>query len=104
MQQGKVYRNGTLAGIITKHDNENYSFEYDSNYNSFPICLAMPLTKEPYISNNLFPFFYSLLSEGTIKDLQCQQLRIDKHDDFSRLLKTSSSLVGSITISEVLDE
>ena len=104
MQQGKVYRNGVFAGTITKRDDGSYLFRYDENYTSFPICLAMPLSKKSYISKHLFPFFFSLLSEGSIKELQCVKYRLDKDDDFSRLLKTSSSLVGSITIEEVVDE
>jgi len=104
MQQGKVYRNGVFAGILTKQDDESYMFRYDENYNSFPICLAMPPSKKPYISKHLFPFFFSLLSEGSIKELQCLKYKLDKDDDFSRLLKTSSSLVGSIMIEEVSDE
>jgi len=103
MQQGKVFRNDIFAGLITKHDDETYSFKYGDTYTSFQICLAMPLSKEPYVSKHLFPFFYSLLSEGAIRDLQCQEFRIDRDDDFSRLLKTSSSLIGSISIIEVVD-
>ena len=47
----------------------------------------------------LFPFFYNLLAEGKLKDIQCKELRIDKDDDFSRLiLTTKENTIGSITI------
>lgn len=108
MQEGKVYRNSILVGIIVKHDNETYSFKYENDYlennSPFAVCLAMPTRDEPYVSNNLFPFFFGLLSEGAIKDLQCEKYRLDKNDDFSRLLKTSSSTIGSITIKEIKSE
>ena len=52
-----------------------------------------------YYSSNLFPFFYNLLAEGKLKDIQCKELRIDISDDFSRLLLTTKeNTIGSITI------
>ena len=38
-------------------------------------------------------------AEGKQKDIQCKELRIDKDDDFSRLiLTTKENTIGSITI------
>ena len=53
----------------------------------------------------MFAFFFNMLAEGSMKDLQCKQLRIDNEDNFSRLLKTTNmNTIGSITLEEVVNE
>ncbi|MGD9554422.1 MAG: HipA N-terminal domain-containing protein [Arcobacteraceae bacterium] len=106
MQKGKVYRNNVLTGYITKFSENEYSFIYCQNYlendNAKPISLTLPLQEEEFKSEHLFPFFYNLLSEGKLKDIQCKELRIDRSDDFSRLLLTTKeNTIGSITIEKV---
>lgn len=103
MQRAKVFRNNIFAGLLTKYSDSEYSFIYDSEYlkmpNIKPISLTLPLQEKEFKSNHLFPFFYNLLAEGKLKDIQCRELRIDKNDDFSRLiLTTKENTIGSITI------
>ncbi len=103
MQKGKVFRNNILAGYIIKFSENEYSFVYAKEYlnkeDAKPISLTFPLQEEEFKSNYLFPFFYNLLAEGSLKDIQCKELRIDKNDDFSRLLLTTKeNTIGSITI------
>jgi len=107
MQSGKVYRNKTMAGIISITDNGKYLFQYEQDYlnepNSKSVSVNLPLQEEAFESEYLFPFFYNILSEGALKDLQCEKYKIDKDDDFSRLLKTTKeNTIGSITIEENL--
>ena len=53
----------------------------------------------------MFAFFFNMLAEGSMKDLQCKQLKIDKDDNFSRLLKTTNmNTIGSITLEEIINE
>jgi len=103
MQRAKVFRNNILTGLLTKFNEKEYSFIYIKDYlerdNAKPISITLPLQKEEFKSEHLFPFFYNLLSEGKLKDIQCKELRIDKSDDFSRLLLTTQeNTIGSITI------
>ena len=103
MQRAKVFRNNIFAGLLTKLNEKEYVFVYDKEYlklpNKKPISLTLPLQEEEFKSNHLFPFFYNLLAEGKLKDIQCKELRIDKDDDFSRLiLTTKENTIGSITI------
>ena len=107
MQRGEVYRNGLYVGIIERDDNNIYSFQYSKEYLVHPtaqaISVTLPLQVEPFISNDLFAFFYQFLAEGSLKELQCKELKIDMDDDFSRLLKTTQDdTIGSITIKESL--
>ena len=103
MQRAKVFRNNIFAGLLTKLNEKEYVFVYDKEYlklsNKKPISLTLPLQKEEFKSPYLFPFFYNLLAERKLKDIQCKELRIDKDDDFSRLiLTTKENTIGSITI------
>lgn len=106
MQQGKIFRNNIYAGTISRTEEFEYIFEYDKEYlksnNAKAISLTLPLQGNKFTSKNLFPFFFNMLAEGNLKDIQCKELRIDNNDDFSRLLKTTNeNTIGSITIQEV---
>ena len=83
MQRGKVFRNNTFTGLLTKFDDNSYSFIYDKEYlnkdNTKAISLTFPLQEEEFTSKSLFPFFYNLLAEGKLKDIQCKELTINKN-------------------------
>lgn len=103
MQRGRVFRNGKFVGYLSKHSEDDYRFVYDKQYlqgdNAKPISLTLALQEEEHMSDHLFAFFYNLLAEGRLKDIQCRELRIEKEDDFSRLLLTTKeNTIGSITI------
>lgn len=104
-KKAAVYFNGTLAGYLSKIDNQ-YTFQYDENYLAVPanpsISLTLPKRSQPYYSVILFPFFYGLLAEGDNKELQCRILKIDETDHFTRLLKTAGfETIGGITVREI---
>lgn len=106
MQKGAVYNNGRLAGFIEKHSSEKYVFRYEESYfldESAPgISLTLPKSRLEYVSDQLFPFFAGLLTEGINKNIQCRLLRIDENDDFTRLLKTAGGdTIGAITVNEL---
>ncbi|MBC8384204.1 MAG: HipA N-terminal domain-containing protein [Candidatus Cloacimonetes bacterium] len=104
-RKGNVFLNGIFAGEIEKKDNI-YTFSYDEKYYSDiskkAISLTLPKKKRIYRSRKLFPFFFGLLAEGIVKEIQCQKLRIDENDHFTRLLKTTSSdTIGGVTVEEI---
>lgn len=106
MRQAEVLVNKTLAGILTETDDGHYVFKYDDDYlvkSEFPaISLAFPKRKEEYVSDELFPFFFNMLSEGANKAVQCQMQKIDEKDYFGLLLATAKyDTIGAITISEL---
>jgi len=103
MKTGNVFRNGMLIGTISKSDAGKYRFVYSPAYlrsdGALPFSVNFPLRAEPFVSDELFPFFFNMLSEGNLKDLQCRSLQIDEEDHFARLLRTTSSnTIGSITV------
>jgi len=106
MQKGNVFRNGTLIGAIWRDEDGLYHFQYAPEYltqkDAAGISVNLPLQEKPFVSKRLFSFFFNLLAEGAIKEIQCQELKIDPEDDFTRLLKTAhSNTIGSITVEEV---
>ena len=67
------------------------------------IGIHFPLRAEPFYSPILFSLFFAMLSEGVLKEIQCQTLRIDETDYFKRLLKTSAvDTIGALMIEEII--
>ncbi len=104
-RSGQVYRCGILAGRIEELLGGGYRFTYDTGYLASaepkPVSLTLPLQVEPFVSPTLFPFFYGLLAEGNLKNMQCQKLKLDEDDHFGRLLKTAGSdTIGDVTVVE----
>jgi HipA-like protein len=105
MSRGKIYVDGIPAGILEKRDGEFY-FTYDDDYftdQSKPsVSLTLIKSQKEYNSKVLFPFFYGLLAEGELKEIQCRTLKIDENDHFTRLLKTAGKdVIGSVTVEEI---
>lgn len=101
----RVFYNGKLAGLLTK-TGSNYRFTYDDDYllvtGSRPVSITLPLRKDAYESNVLFPAFVNMLSEGANKRIQCRLLKIDENDYFSLLLATAKDdNIGPVTIKEI---
>lgn len=106
MRKAEIYRNGVLAGVLTEIDSGSYVFTYDASYfndNSKPgISLTLPKKQLEYTSEHLFPFFYNMLSEGTNKEVQSKQLKIDENDFFGLLLATAQfDTIGAITVKQI---
>lgn len=106
MKQAEVLCNNVVAGILTETDDGHYTFKYDDAYlinaDLRPISLAFPKREEEYSSDELFPFFFNMLSEGANKAVQCQTLKIDEKDFFGLLLATAQhDTIGAITIREL---
>jgi len=103
MRRALVLSNNIIAGILIETDDMHYIFKYDDAYLINPeqrgISLSFPKRKEEYISDELFPFFFNMLSEGANKTIQCRTLKIDEEDSFGLLIATAShDTIGAITI------
>jgi HipA-like protein len=99
-----VLYNGMPAGILMKAGSL-YRFTYNEDYlgkpGSRPVSITLPLQPEPYESDELFPAFINMLSEGANKRMQCRLLKIDENDYFSLLMATAKDdSIGPITIQE----
>lgn len=106
MRAAEVLINGMLAGIITETDDGKYLFQYDDAYlldsKNRAISLSFPKRKEAFVADELFPFFFNMLSEGSNKALQCMTLKIDENDAFGLLLATAGNdTIGAITVKKL---
>lgn len=103
MRDANVFLNGQLAGILTQHNTESYTFRYTDAWfvnQALPaISLTLPKTQQEYPADHLFPFFFNMLAEGANKKLQCRLLKIDENDYFGLLLATSNKdTIGAVTV------
>ena len=106
MRAAEVFTNGVLAGTLSETDDGKYIFKYDDAYlldsRNRAISLSLPKRKEAFIADELFPFFYNMLSEGANKALQCMTLKIDENDAFGLLLATADNdTIGAITVKKL---
>lgn len=106
MRAAKVFTNSILAGTLTETDDGKYIFRYDDGYlldsGNRAISLSFPKRKEAFVADELFPFFYNMLSEGANKALQCMTLKIDENDAFGLLLATADNdTIGAITVKKL---
>jgi serine/threonine-protein kinase HipA len=100
-----VFYNDTPAGLLTK-TGHTYRFAYNEAYLADgahrPVSITLPLRKQAYESETLFPAFVNMLSEGANKRIQCRLLKIDENDYFSLLLATAKDdSIGPITIKAI---
>ncbi len=106
MRVAEVFTNGVLAGTLSETDDGKYIFKYDDAYlldsRNRAISLSLPKRKEAFVADELFPFFYNMLSEGANKALQCMTLKIDENDAFGLLLATADNdTIGAITVKKL---
>ena len=106
MRVAEVFTNGVLAGTLSETDEGKYIFQYDDTYlldsRNRAISLSLPKRKEAFVADELFPFFYNMLSEGANKALQCMTLKIDENDAFGLLLATADNdTIGAITVKKL---
>lgn len=103
VKRARVLNNGVFAGILEETPTGGYRFTYDLRYAADPLApsvsLTLPKQTTPYESPHLFAFFYGLLAEGFLKNLQCKILKIDEDDHFGRLVATAGGdVIGSVTV------
>lgn len=99
---GIVYINNEPAGTLSRR-NKEYVFRYNDAYFNNPIKKALSVTlpkkQQEYVSSELFPFFFNMLSEGINKSIQCRQLQIDENDYFSLLMATAGNeTIGAVSV------
>jgi serine/threonine-protein kinase HipA len=100
-----IYKGKIKAGELWVDEN-GYHFEYENAFmedvTSRPISVNIPKTQKTYHSNELFPYFKSILSEGENREQICKALSIDPSDDWSLLALTCQyDTIGAITVKKI---
>lgn len=101
MRQAKILIDKELAGILTEND-EAYFFEYDSSYLKRNIkkavSVTLPLQKEPFKAEYLFPFFDGLIPEGWLLNIVQKNWKLNSRDRMGLLLATCKDCIGNVSV------
>lgn len=96
--------NNQLAGVLTEDDN-GYHFKYQQEYleqeKALPVSLTLPLQKDPFHSENLFPFFDGLIPEGWLLDIAHKNWKLNPRDRMGLLLATCRDCIGNISVHSI---
>lgn len=102
MRQAIIKYNNNKAGLLSELDNGEYEFVYDAAYcTNYPeafITFNMPVSKHPYRSKNLFPFFDGLIPEGWLLNIASESWKINKNDRMGLLLACCKNAIGAVSI------
>lgn len=103
MRKAKVYMHDKLAGELIETD-EGYGFLYDENYlqsdKAMAISLTLPLIRQPFKNNNMFPFFDGLIPEGWLLEIAEKNWKLDVRDRIGLLLACCRDCIGAVSIVE----
>jgi serine/threonine-protein kinase HipA len=103
MRKAKIYMHDSLAGELTETD-EGYRFVYDQEYlekkGARAISLTMPLSKDPFTSPMLFPFFDGLIPEGWLLEIAEKNWKLDARDRMGLLLACCLDCIGAVGVVE----
>ena len=107
MRQGKVFYGDHFAGIITETNDGEYEFSYDDDYiknhhDEF-ITFTMPVRKQLYKDNRLFPFFEGLIPEGWLLDIATATWKINRNDRMGLLLACCQNCIGAVSVKHITD-
>lgn len=101
MKQAGIYVNDIFCGILTEGE-EGFHFSYDETYltseEAVPVSPTMPLTKEPYDKEMMFPVFDGLIPEGWLLDIASASWKIDPRDRMSLLMACCNDCIGNISV------
>lgn len=105
MRQGEIWVNNKLAGILTEDEN-GYNYSYKADYlkskDAPAISLTLPLQKEEFYSENLFPFFDGLIPEGWLLEIAHKNWKINPRDRMGLLLATCKDCIGNISVINII--
>ena len=101
-RSASVYIQGRKAGIISEND-DGYEFLYlpeylDQTEPPLPASQTLPISREPYRSTVLFPFFDGLIPEGWLLNVARTHWHIPEHDRFGVLINACRDCIGDVQI------
>lgn len=102
MRQAKILYKDDLAGYLTETDDGDYTFQYEEVYvqkhkNQF-LTFTMPVRRQPYKSNRLFPFFEGLIPEGWLLEIASKNWKLNPNDKMGLLLACCHDCIGAVSV------
>jgi len=101
--QAEVYKNGTLAGTLTREDDEvifAYAVDYLADEQAPPVAFTLPKTVQPIRTGagSVPPFFAGLLPEGARLNAITAATRTSEDDQLTLLLAVGADTIGDVEI------
>lgn len=107
MKKAEIKFRDRTAGWLTL-DGDGYHFTYDEIYlegeEPEPVSLTLPLQKQPFTSNVLFPFFDGLIPEGWLLDIAEKNWKLNPRDRMGLLLTCCKDCIGAVSVHPVDDQ
>lgn len=101
MRTARVFINAIPVGVLIEQPQGKFDFQYDENYQGYPVSLTMPVNQKYYQFDQFPPFFEGLLPEGPQLEGLLRQSKLDRYDYFSQLMTVGADLVGAVTVEEI---
>lgn len=102
-RKADIYVDEIKAAILEETDS-GYRLTYENEYlaltDAEPVSLTLPLQKEPYESNILFPFFDGLIPEGWLLEVVEDTWKVNPKDRMGLLLVSCKDTIGNISVRE----
>lgn len=102
-RKADIYVHNSKAGVLEETET-GYRFQYDTAYLSQkdvePVSLTLPIRKDPYESQVLFPFFDGLIPEGWLLDVVEDTWKVNPKDRMGILLVSCRDTIGNVSVRE----
>src|SRR5665213_2059260 len=100
-RSGQVFFKDRLAGKVWQDEIENrFGFQYEKSYlnseNAQPVSFTLPMREEPYLSDNMIPFFDGLIPEGWLLNIVVKNWKLDARDRMGLLLTACRDCIGAV--------
>ncbi|MBK7888756.1 MAG: HipA N-terminal domain-containing protein [Bacteroidetes bacterium] len=101
VKKAEIRYNKSKAGILIQDEN-GYHFTYDEAYlkssSAEPVSLTLPLRKDKYSAQVLFPFFDGLIPEGWLLDIAEKNWKLNPRDRMGLLLACCKDCIGAVSV------
>ena len=102
-RKADIYVHEKKAGVLEETET-GYQFQYDPEYlsqkDAEPVSLTLPIQKDPYESQVLFPFFDGLIPEGWLLDVVEDTWKVNPKDRMGLLLVSCRDTIGNVSVRE----
>lgn len=108
MRKANIYYKDILAGVLVETNEGEYIFTYDEEYvNYYPdqfLTFTMPVRKETYHSQRLFPFFEGLIPEGWLLNIALKNWKLNPNDRMGILMACCRNCIGAVSVIPIDEE
>ncbi|ATL46436.1 phosphatidylinositol kinase [Chitinophaga caeni] len=108
MRRATIYYKDDLAGHLVETDDGEYVFQYADDYIEHHskqfLTFTMPVRKQAYIDNRLFPFFEGLIPEGWLLDIASKNWKLNPNDRMGLLMACCQDCIGAVSVIPIEEE